>query len=351
MNPRLAKLSKKLALSAASLVVILGGAELACRVAGLGPSPGHFKWIADKDVLIRPMPDQDVFFSEHEPAPGHGRVPLHINHHGQRGADYPLAKPAAELRLMVLGDSLTMGKDVRDDETYPAQLEALLNARGPEGQAVRVINAGVNGWATWHYMRWAETKLARFDSDVLVLGLYLGNDMVLPSAAATTIPVPMENLLRDSALYHFVIGQYRERLWKRVEAAKRNMTLGELEAQLEVYRGVRESDLSEEDQRILWEKNSFAHLARVRDACRAADQRFVCLLIPTWGVVSGVATDTIHEFLREHLESIEVPVVTCLDELRVAGREAWLPWDTGHLSVAGNGVVAGALERGLDLGH
>ncbi len=54
----------------------------------------------------------------------------------------PTPTPAGELLILAIGDSLTEGLGVGDDETYPAQLEAALRA---DGYAVRVVNAGVSG--------------------------------------------------------------------------------------------------------------------------------------------------------------------------------------------------------------
>jgi acyl-CoA thioesterase-1 len=58
--------------------------------------------------------------------------------------------------VVALGASQTAGKGVDPDEAYPAQLEAMLRARGKD---VRVINAGINGDTTGG-------MLARLDADV-----------------------------------------------------------------------------------------------------------------------------------------------------------------------------------------
>ncbi len=56
------------------------------------------------------------------------------------------ASAAAEaLRLMVLGDSLTAGYGLPQDEAFPVKLEAALRARGLD---VAVLNAGVSGDTT-----------------------------------------------------------------------------------------------------------------------------------------------------------------------------------------------------------
>ena len=52
---------------------------------------------------------------------------------------------AAEIRLMMLGDSITAGYGLARGEALPARLEAALRARG---RAVRVIDAGVSGDTT-----------------------------------------------------------------------------------------------------------------------------------------------------------------------------------------------------------
>ena len=52
---------------------------------------------------------------------------------------------AAEIRLMMLGDSITAGYGLARGDALPARLEAALRARG---RAVRVIDAGVSGDTT-----------------------------------------------------------------------------------------------------------------------------------------------------------------------------------------------------------
>jgi acyl-CoA thioesterase-1 len=56
-----------------------------------------------------------------------------------------LPAQAAEIRLMMLGDSITAGYGLARGQALPARLEAALRARG---RAVRVIDAGVSGDTT-----------------------------------------------------------------------------------------------------------------------------------------------------------------------------------------------------------
>jgi acyl-CoA thioesterase-1 len=63
---------------------------------------------------------------------------------------------AEPIQIVALGASLTYGKGVSPNESYPAQLEAALKAKGYD---VAVKNAGINGDT-------AVGGLARLDSDV-----------------------------------------------------------------------------------------------------------------------------------------------------------------------------------------
>lgn len=65
-----------------------------------------------------------------------------INAHGFRGHDWAVAKEPGVLRVVTLGASSTFGYHNRDEDTYPAQLEALLASSCP-GRRVEVINLGI----------------------------------------------------------------------------------------------------------------------------------------------------------------------------------------------------------------
>ncbi len=81
------------------------------------------------------------------------------------------AQGAPELRLLMLGDSITAGYGLPNGQALPARLEAALRARG---RAVRVIDAGVSGDTTAggrSRLAWALAE--RPDAVIVALG---GND-------------------------------------------------------------------------------------------------------------------------------------------------------------------------------
>lgn len=78
---------------------------------------------------------------------------------------------AESLRVVVLGDSLTSGYNLKKEQAYPALLEKLAEA---DGLDVEVVNAGLSGDTTRGGLRRIKV-LARQPIDVLVVALG-GND-------------------------------------------------------------------------------------------------------------------------------------------------------------------------------
>jgi lysophospholipase L1-like esterase len=96
-----------------------------------------------------------------------------------RGQLVPLHKPADELRVLFVGDSVTEGAFVPPERAYPRRFEALAHARAAEhrGRRVRAINAGVWGMTTLDALHLLRDKLLPLAPDVVVLGLFLCNDV------------------------------------------------------------------------------------------------------------------------------------------------------------------------------
>jgi len=68
------------------------------------------------------------------------------------------ATPALATSVVALGASNTYGKGVARSEAYPAQLQAMLRAKG---RSVRVVNAGINGDTTDHMLARLDGLLGR----------------------------------------------------------------------------------------------------------------------------------------------------------------------------------------------
>lgn len=104
------------------------------------------------------------------------------------------ATPAAarEIRLMMLGDSITAGYGLPRGQGLPARLEAALRARGRE---VRVIDAGVSGDTTAGGRARLDWALAdRPDAVIVALGGNDGLRGIEPRASAANLTAILDAL-------------------------------------------------------------------------------------------------------------------------------------------------------------
>lgn len=96
------------------------------------------------------------------------RAKLAISGVGLRGHETTIAKPPGIKRVLILGDSMTFGLYVNDDETYPAVLGKLL---AEHGDKVEVLNAGyAGGWCTDENFSWLVNKGLTFQPDLVIFG-------------------------------------------------------------------------------------------------------------------------------------------------------------------------------------
>ncbi len=143
-------------------------AELAVRLFDLGPH-------------IEALPGEAYRLSD-EPALGYELAPeapdgeARISALGLRDRDTPLAKPAGTLRIAVVGDSIAYGFGLRREESFPEQLEELLNRHfaGP-GLAFEVLNFGVPGYGLAQAVESLRVRALRFAPDLAVYA-YCLND-------------------------------------------------------------------------------------------------------------------------------------------------------------------------------
>ena len=134
-----------------------------------------------------------------------GSVSVKINNLGLRDErDYP-REPAPEcFRVLVLGDSMTFGKGVREAESWPAVLEASLASSYP-GRCIEVLNSGIPN--TNFHIQWLHflERWRGLEPDLVLVGFFVYNDSQLqedrelyfPGWMATVDSTPV---LKQSAL-------------------------------------------------------------------------------------------------------------------------------------------------------
>lgn len=98
------------------------------------------------------------------------RSPYRIrsNSLGFRDPERGVRKPPGAFRVVCLGAYLTFGHGVGDDETYPRQLERLLNARG-RGRRFEVWNGGRHAATVIMGLARLRLEIFRYAPDLLIL--------------------------------------------------------------------------------------------------------------------------------------------------------------------------------------
>ncbi len=106
-------------------------------------------------------------------------VEVRISSLSLRNPETTYAKPPGRYRILVLGDSWTFGFRVAEPDSYPRQLERVLNERARDrGEPARfeVINAGVIGYATTQEAAYLRARGRRFKPDLVLVAYYPVND-------------------------------------------------------------------------------------------------------------------------------------------------------------------------------
>jgi hypothetical protein len=102
-------------------------------------------------------------------------VIFHINGQGMRAEkDYSYRKPPGVKRIVMLGDSFTMGHEVNFEDTFSKVLEEILRGKGLN---VEVLNTGVSGFGTAEECLYLERELFKYSPDLIVVSFF-GNDLV-----------------------------------------------------------------------------------------------------------------------------------------------------------------------------
>jgi len=164
---RTAVMLRKIALSVATLMVALLVLELVCRVVGLRVH--DFAHEKRKYISLQVLDESgDYFYYPPNSSAQAWDTTWTFNSLGMRDVEPP--PPSDKFRIVVLGDSVTVGEGVAQKDIFAYRLRDLLAAQG-----VEVMAAGVSGWNTLEEKRFLEKNIAALDPDLVVL-MYVSND-------------------------------------------------------------------------------------------------------------------------------------------------------------------------------
>lgn len=150
----------------------------------------------------------NITYNGYEPKPGItvelDGINYSINKDGFRDKEYSLEKN--NTRIIVLGDSVTMGQGVEIEQTFPKLIEQDL-------ENTDVINLGVIGYSTFQEVAFFKEKGLKYKPDIVVLGYvlndasadaYINNQTSFTNCRFNLLNIPinckLKNILSESLL-------------------------------------------------------------------------------------------------------------------------------------------------------
>jgi len=131
-------------------------------------------------------------------------------------------KPPGTKRILVIGDSFTVGDQVAVDSTYPGVLQRLLDEHYGPGR-FEVVNAGFPSYGTVHEARYLAKFGARFEPDIVVLGM-TPNDL-LENTAPGRVVAYEGALIRASAKEQYPLWREKRQWWSLPGHVDRSMVM------------------------------------------------------------------------------------------------------------------------------
>jgi lysophospholipase L1-like esterase len=301
-------------------------AELVLRVAfarSVDLSMEMWKYAAE---LKRPVADPQLGFVH---VPNRSAllmgVMVSINSHGLRDREYSRTKPPGVYRIVVLGDSTTLGWGVAVEETVPKILEAELNGSELPGyDRFEVLNAGVGNYGTVQEVAHYLTYERDFHPDMVILQYFINDAEPVPRER----PLP---LLGRSYLLAFALSRF-DAMMRRA---------GIRPSWKQYYAGLYEDGLPGVEAA----KSALATLAT---RARADGTRMLVAILPELREINHeypfVAQ---HQTIKDTLAANEVPVIDLIDGLRGHGEETslWVTEADAHPNGKANALVAAQILR------
>ena len=220
---------------------------------------------------------------------------IRFNAYGMRDVEHALAKPSGTRRVLILGDSITVGLSEAFKAIFPRRLEVLLNRDGATPRPVEVVTAAVSGWNTVAERNYLRAEGLRFDPDVVVV-LYVTNDNELTVPWAPRPPLPplvraWQWLGDRSRLVELGTFAYRKR-WPNRPDAEGMRVLGEI-ARARASREAEHHTFEPDDRGWLASREALEDIAAMT---RARDVGLLVVLLNLGGPDAPAVTARLAEF-------------------------------------------------------
>ncbi len=324
-RPRVVGLALNLALSLLVTGVLLAGLEFGARgLEGRRPVSPRAEYLWDWEERW-----EGDFYTVGSNAAG-WPPSQEWNADGLRDRAHSKDKLEGVWRVVMLGDSVTLGAGIKASEAYPQRLESRLLAAG---QSVEVLNVALWGWST-RQQRIAYERLARpYHPDQVILGVCL-NDLAELQNNLSRPPRWLAALHERSALARRIVNAPGREI-ASVEELFRDPDAARVKRAYQLF---------------------FDEARALHEAARADGASFAIVVFPfRFQVEPGAPAPVAQREIQQFCAKAGLRCLDMLEPLLQAGPSAFVDYD--HLSPSGSALAAGAIaasglipDRPLDPG-
>lgn len=290
----------------------------------------------------------------------HRDIPIRTNSLGFRGPE-PSEFGEATYRILVLGDSITLGDYVLESETYPKQLETRLREQSAK---ISVINAGVGSNDIRNEFQILKETVGTIKPNLVFIGLYL-NDGELSS---NMVIQPLPTWLRFSHLLANLNRQAQIAWYRFRHRHELSGSNGAWQEQFKAQRKIQSGNWIEDpaalndlilkntrDWGAAWDPKTWEivelYLTKIQKLQKEHGFELAVVLFPVRFQVEAeyLAVDPQKSFAKL-MDRLSIPHFDLLPVLRQSWQEnteSPLYYDRCHLTPRGNALVGEALAQFL----
>ncbi len=230
-------------------------------------------------------------------------VIVDINSDGLRDKEYPVEK-SDKYRMIFLGDSLTFGWGVQENETFATLIEEDLNTKRP----TEVINFGTGNYNTEQQVNLFIEKGLKYDPDKVVLFYFINDAELTPE---------------KSGLWFLGYSHFISFYWSRINSLMNNLVPSKS------FQEYYESLYDQNEQGWI---NARRALLQLRDICKENGIEFQVVLLPELHDVNNEIFTEVYNNLAQFLEenSIDYLNLAKLFENHPNQIELWVSYDDAH---------------------
>jgi lysophospholipase L1-like esterase len=245
-------------------------------------------------------------------------VPVRINSIGLRDQEYPLARTASTTRIAFLGDSLTFGWGVPEEESFATRLERKMSAR----RKTEIMNFGVGNYNTDQEVALFLEKGLAYHPDKVVLFYFINDAEPTPQKSSWAF------LSQSRALTFF---------WSRAKTLGSRLWPGQGYAAY--YSGLYA------DGQPGWQVTRRA-LLELRDACVKSQMELGVVLLPELHQLDPYPFAEQHQKLMSFLAANQVDAIDLAPLMRNERdpETLWVALDDAHPNARAHAKIAQLVE-------